>query len=192
MKKLIVSSILVLAAVAAFANTPDKGLAVYRVNGSETFKVVYKSEAKGTVKLTVFNANAERVFSETIANTKGFIRPLNFAGLSKGDYTIEVTDAGGKLVEKVSYTTHQPVSGDVAAIHISKLKGEKARFMVAINDEEVKEVAVTIYDANNTVLHQEVRPVTGKFAQVYTVKNATGNVTITVAPKGGRPVIGIF
>src|SRR6188768_3753575 len=106
-KSLFIAALVVVSAsVAAFGKeepTSNKGMAVVPVKGSEVFKVIYKGEAAGRVKLNVYNTESKLVFSETISGTDGFIRPLNFSGLTAGEYTIELVDALGKKSEKVSY-----------------------------------------------------------------------------------------
>src|SRR6478609_6234017 len=93
------------AAVSAIGKEePSKaGLAVVPVKGKEVFKVIYKGENAGKVKLNIYNSTGEVVFTETLASVEGFIRPLNFSGLQSGDYTVELIDASGKRVEKISY-----------------------------------------------------------------------------------------
>ena len=88
----------------------NAGLAVVPVKGSEVFRVIYKGESSSKVKLNVYNSSSQVVFSETVNSNGGFIRPLNFKGLTFGEYTIELTDASGKKSEKVNYQPVKPES----------------------------------------------------------------------------------
>ncbi len=79
----------------------NTGLAVVPVKGSEVFKVIYKGETTGRVKLNIYNASSRIIFSESINVGDGFICPLNFAGLEPGEYTLELVDVtGAKKVKK--------------------------------------------------------------------------------------------
>jgi hypothetical protein len=104
-KSLFFAALAVFSSAVAFAgkDEPRKtGLAVVSVK-SEIFKVIFKSEVTGKIKLNVLNENGMIVFSDTVFGVDGFIRPLNFSGMRSGNYTIELIDASGKKVEKVSY-----------------------------------------------------------------------------------------
>ncbi|HEY3403866.1 MAG TPA: hypothetical protein VGK59_10795 [Ohtaekwangia sp.] len=184
-KSLFIAALVVVSAsVAAFGKeepTSNKGMAVVPVKGSEVFKVIYKGEAYGRVKLNVYNTESQLVFSETISGTDGFIRPLNFAGLTAGEYTIETIDASGKKSEKVTYNKAAKKN-----VHISKLAGEEGKFLVAVAGAGSDVVNVNIYDAANNLVHSESRTVNGDFAQLYTVKNVTGALTFEVSGASGE------
>lgn len=191
MKNLAAVVLVVASVMSAIAGeSPNKGFVVYRVTGSEVYKVVYKGESHGLVKLNVYNDKNALVYSESFVATTGFIRPLNFVGLQVGEYTFELVDAQGKLMEKVTYAN--TAAPKQAAIHISKLQSEKSKYMVAINDASVNQVEVSIYDANDNLVHKEVKKLEGKFAQVYTVKNAPGRIRIEVTAKNAAPVVAVF
>ena len=105
-KSLFIAAILVLnVCVTAFGieKPVTKGMAVIAVRGSEVFKVIYKGQSAGKVKLNVYDKESTLVFSESFASIDGFIRPLNFSALNSGDYFIELVDANGKKTEKISH-----------------------------------------------------------------------------------------
>jgi len=183
-KSLFIAALVVVSAsVAAFGKeepTSNKGLAVVPGKGAEVFKVIYKGETAGRVKLNVYNTQSKLVFSEVINGTDGFIRPLNFTGLEHGEYTIELIDASGKKTEKVSY--NKPVKKNV---HISKIANEEGKFLVAVSGKGSEVVNVNIYDASNNLVHSESKIVNGDFAQLYTVKNITGTLTFEVSGASG-------
>jgi len=72
------------------------GMAVIPVKGSEVFKVVYRGEAPKKLRLNIYDADAKRLYTETVSGRDGFIRPVNFSGLQYGEYTIEVVDGDSK------------------------------------------------------------------------------------------------
>jgi len=161
----------------------NTGLAVVPVKGSEIFKVIYKGETTGRVKLNIYNASSRIIFSESINVGDGFICPLNFAGLEPGEYTLELVDVtGAKKVEKVKYLTSTASSKNV---HISKLVKEEGKFLVAVTNAGTEKINVRIYDGANNLVHSESREVKGDFAQLYTIKNVTGGLTFEVSDEAG-------
>lgn len=183
----IAALVIVSATVAALGKEEptNKGLAVIPVKGSEVFKVIYKSENTGKVKLNIYNTNSEIVFTETFLGTDGFICPLNFKGLETGEYTIELVDATGKRTEKVNF--QKPVVGATSKnVHISKLANETGKFLVAVSASGSEQINVKIYDAANNLVHNGDTKVEGNFAQLYTVKNVSGSLTFEVTDKAGN------
>jgi hypothetical protein len=105
-KMTLMTALIVTSSLVSFAgkDEPRKtGVAVIPVKSSPIFKVIYKGESTGTVKLSIYNAKGALVFKETINGIDGFLCPLNFSGLDSGDYVIELVDSTGKKAEKVTY-----------------------------------------------------------------------------------------
>jgi len=178
----IAALIMVGASVAAFGKEePAKGLAVVPVKGTEVFKVIYKAENAGKVKINVYSATSQVVFTETYNVAEGFILPLNFSGLQSGDYTVEIVDATGKKTETVSFNPYKTAKN----VHISKVGTEAGKYIVAIANAANEEITVKIYDVNNNLVHVESKTIAGDFAQVYTVKNIVGPITFSVTDKSG-------
>jgi hypothetical protein len=175
------------AAVSAIGKEePSKaGLAVVPVKGKEVFKVIYKGENAGRVKLNIYNSIGEVVFSETLNSVDGFIRPLNFSGLQSGEYTVELSDATGKRVEKISYLPK--VSSFDKNVRVIKM--EESKFIVSVANVGKEVVNVKIYDASNNLVHSESNAVSGNFAQVYSIKNVTAGFTFEVADNAGNTKI---
>ncbi|SKC50098.1 hypothetical protein [Ohtaekwangia koreensis] len=181
----IAALVVVSATVAALGKEEpnNKGLAVVPVKGAEVFKVIYKAENAGKIKLNIYNTKSEIVFTETFTGTDGFICPLNFTGLQAGEYTIELIDATGKRTEKVNY---KPVSATPKNVHISRLANENGKFLVSVSSTGNEQINVKIYDAANNLVHSENKSIEGNFAQLYTVKNVTGSLTFEVTDKAGN------
>lgn len=181
----IAALVVVSATVAALGKEEpnNKGLAVVPVKGAEVFKVIYKAENAGKIKLNIYNTKSEIVFAETFTGTDGFICPLNFTGLQAGEYTIELIDATGKRTEKVNY---KPVSATPKNVHISRLANENGKFLVSVSSTGNEQINVKIYDAANNLVHSENKSIEGNFAQLYTVKNVTGSLTFEVTDKAGN------
>jgi hypothetical protein len=182
-KSLIIAALVTMSAIvtAVGKDEPRAGLVVVPVKGSEVFKVIYRGENTGRVKLNVYNAESQIIFSEVLTGVDGFIRPLNFSGLQSGEYTVELIDATGKRVEKVSY---QPYKSN-KYVHVSKLVKEEGKYLISVANAGNEKINVKIYDAANNLIHNETREVSGEFAQLYAVKNANA-VTFEISDSNGN------
>jgi hypothetical protein len=149
------------------------GLAVVPVKGSEVFKVIYKGETSSKVRINVYNSSSQIVFSEVLSGTDGFIRPLNFAGLKAGEYTIELVEGANKKSEKIIYSPAGSVTSN-KFIRVTKLNESEGRFLVAVGNAGTEAITVRILDRNSNLLYTETREVSGDFAQVYRVKDSEG------------------
>ena len=181
-KSLYVAALITLAAAftAVGKDEPALGLAVVPVKGSEVFRVIYKSENPSKVKLSVYNAASEVVFTENMGSVGGFIRPLNFSGLAFGEYTIELTDASGKKSEKVSYG---PAAKSATHVHVAKLT-QPDKFLLSVTNSAREIITVKIFDDANNLVHTSSKEVTGEYAQLFSVKDMQG-VTFEVSNSAG-------
>lgn len=182
-RSLYLVAFLLMSAVATFGNDEPKtsGIAVLPMKGTEVFKVIYANENANKVKVTLYNASSQIVFSESINSTTGFILPLNFSKLAFGEYKLELTDVTGTRTESIKY---QPARLN-DNIRVARLTNEQGKFLVAIANPKNEKVTVKIFDNYNNLLHTEVRTVSGDFAQVYNVKNLTGACTFQVSDNEG-------
>ena len=185
-KSLFFAALVLVSAVASAAgkDEPRKtGMVVVPVKGSEIFKVIYKGESAGKVKLNIYNASAKLILAETFNGVDGFICPLNFTGLEAGEYTIELIDATGKKSEKVTFNTRK----DSKHVHVSKVNNQESRYLLSVvTTSPSEQISVKIYDANNNLVHSETKEVKGNFAQVYKLKDQSGSYTFEVSDKTGK------
>lgn len=182
-KSLYVAALMVLAAAFTAVGKDEPGslgLAVVPVKGSEVFKVIYKSENPSKVKLSVYNAASEVVFTETMSNVGGFIRPLNFSGLAFGEYTIELTDAAGKKTEKVYYQRAK----SAANVHVSKLANNEGKYLLSVANGGKETITVKIFDETNNLVHVSTKEVSGDYAQLFSVKDMS-RVTFEISNNAG-------
>ena len=171
----------VTATVSAFGNDKPE-MTVVAIKGSEIFKVIYKGETQGKVKVNIFDANGRVIHTAAITGRDGFIYPLNFKDLESGDYTIELIDDAGKYQKVVTF---QP-EYQQKAIHVSRIQSEENKFLLAVANAGTEAIRVTIYDARHNVLFDETRSVTGDFAQVYKVKNPDKRLSFEVSDASGH------
>jgi hypothetical protein len=182
-KSIVLAAFLLMTAVATFGSDEPKkaGVAVVPMKGAELVKVIYKSETAGKVVVKVYDANNAVVYSEVFTDTKGFILPLNLSQIGYGEYTFEIIDATGKRSEKLAYEPTKFLDN----IRIAKIDAGEGKFLVAVTSPNNEKVTVRIFDNYNNLLHNEVKSVTGDFAQVYTVKNLNGACTFEVSDNAG-------
>jgi hypothetical protein len=160
---------------------PVKGSSVAITNniGSTLYKVYYKSERLGNVKVSILDEKGYTLFDETMNKVDGFLRPYNFVGLPEGQYTVKVEDENGKVVEKVNYK-----SGRVEKlIHVQKLAGEE-KYMLSISSPIPEDVFIYIFDEKDNLIHNEIQSIKGEFAQIYNLKGIK-SFTIEVSDKLG-------
>lgn len=170
-KSLYFAALFVIGASVAAVGKEEPGstkMAVVAVKGSEVVKVIYKTETAGKVKLSVYDAASKVVFTETRNSNEGFILPLNFSGLQSGQYTVELVDATGTKSEKIDY---QPTAF-VKNVHVAQVSAE-GRFVLSVMNGN-STVGVKIFDANNNLIHDSSKEVSGDYAQLYSIKNFSG------------------
>lgn len=184
-KSMILSALVMMSvAFSATANDPSNaGFAVVPVSGSAVYKVVYKSENAGKVKLSLYNASSQLIFSESLNSKIGFIRPLNFEGLASGEYTVELEDASGKQTEKVTFA---PAKSAVKYVHISKMVSEEGKFLVSIvgNNSATNNVSIRIFNGSELIF-SESKEFSNSLAQVYNVKAFSGALSFQVTDSTG-------
>lgn len=160
---------------------PVKGSSVAVTNniGSTLYKVYYKSERLGNVKVSIIDEKGNTLFDERMNKVDGFLRPYNFQGLPEGQYTVKVEDDNGKTVEKVNYK-----AGRVEKlIHVRKL-AEDNKYMLSICSPVPEDVYIYIFDEKDNLIHNEIQSVRGEFAQVYNLKGIK-SFSIEVSDKLG-------
>lgn len=153
------------------------GMAVVATKGSEVVKVIYRGEGK--VKITILNGSTEIVYSETRNSVEGFILPMNFSGVEPGEYTIELTDASGTKSEKFNY---QPTIA--SNIHVNKLNDE-GRFLLSVAKNAGENITVKIYDADNNLVYNTTKKVSGDLAELYSINKYRGACTFEVSDNAG-------
>jgi hypothetical protein len=171
-------------ALAAGKDEPRKtGMAIVPVKGSEVFKVIYKGESTGKVKLNIYNAEDKVIMAEVFNGVDGFICPLNFTGLQHGEYTIELIDAAGKKVEKIVYGTKKANR----FVHVSRISNQEGKYLLSVvNTDGNEPINVKIFDAKNNLIHSETKQVKGDFALVYKLNSVSTAYTFEVSDNSGN------
>ncbi|MFY8035523.1 MAG: hypothetical protein ACOVMQ_00075 [Cyclobacteriaceae bacterium] len=192
-KSIVSAVVLMLVSVFTYANNPtDSKLEVVSQQSKNILKVIYQGASEGKAVLKVYNQAGEVVFSDNIFSEKGFIRPLNFAGMESGLYKIEVRTSQGVTEKTVSYelptTGEVTISGNegsVNAVHVSKLK-EENKYLVSIANKGVSDVTVKVYDGNKELVYKKKVSINGNYGAVYTIKNVLGTPSFQIVDANGN------
>jgi len=178
-KSMLVAAIAMVASV-AFATEPNPKVVVIGQKQSGTYKVIYEGAKQGKVKMNIRNSAGETLFTETIASSNGFIRPVNFTGLEFGEYTIEIADAAGKQIQKVQYQSAAVAKN----VHVAKVNGE-GKYLLAVANKNAEQINVKIFDGENNLVHDQNVTVNGNLGLVYNLKQISGAPTFEVTDNTG-------
>ncbi|HLZ16098.1 MAG TPA: hypothetical protein VKQ08_03625 [Cyclobacteriaceae bacterium] len=155
-------------------------------NGA-VIKVIYQGPVESVVKVTILNADNQKVFEEKINSNGKFVRPYNLSELPEGDYKFCVDDKNGKHMETIC-STDRGVDQVTDAkdtqwlVHVAKLNGTENKYMVSIPYQGDAEVAVSIYDKNQQLIFSEQQRIVSPFAKVYSLKNLDEASILVVNP----------
>jgi len=185
MKKILsILLVLVIISSSAFARratdkpVPASGLAVTK-NGS-TFKVFYRGVNANDIKVSILDADNNVVFAETIRKVDAFVRPYNFEKLAKGEYTIEVSEAGSRQTQKILYE-----ESNERLVGLVRLAGDASTFLLTVPNKGDETLRITIRGEEDELLYSGVEKIHGDFAQLYKLKDATGEFSFEVSDSKG-------
>lgn len=183
-KTLSILAAITIFSTALFANNIDKpnaatGMAIMK-NGS-TVKLFYKGTKQTDVKVFIYNAANTLVYSETIKNVDGFVRPYNFTNLEEGEYSIELLGENGRQVERVIYKL-----GKVEKLaNVMHVTGEPNKYILSVANKGQDVLTIRIYGDKGVLLYSQTENVNGDFAQVYNLDKYNGSLTFEVSDSKG-------
>ncbi len=185
MKKIFALSLSVLLCTVVFAGGTDfssgaSGIAVVK-RDANTFKLIYKAEKAGYVKVSIRDSRHRTVFYESIKTVEGFTRPYNFQSLQEGDYTLEIIDNAGLHIEKI----HNYADQGEKLFNVRKLEGED-KLILTVSGKGTETFHVKIYDGSDVLVYNEDKTVTGDFARIYNLKNLEGGIRFEVTGANGK------
>lgn len=183
-KTLSILAAITIFSTALFANNIDKpnaatGMAIMK-NGT-TVKLFYKGTKQTDVKVSIYNAANTLVYSETIKNVDGFVRPYNFTNLEEGEYSIELLGENGRQVERVIYKL-----GKVEKLaNVMHVTGEPNKYILSVANKGQDVLTIRIYGDKGVLLYSQTQNVNGDFAQVYNLDKYKGGLTFEVSDSKG-------
>jgi hypothetical protein len=179
-KSLILAALVMISSVALADEPGSPKLVVLSQKESGLFKVIYENPKSKQVRMTILNSNGDALFSESIKVNDGFILPVNFRGMSPGEYSIEVTDGTATKSQKVSYLN----STKTQNVHVAKLTKEANKYLLSVASEG--SINVRILDGANNIIHDENVSVNGPVGFVYNLKAVSGAPTFQVTDNAGN------
>ncbi len=195
-RAIVAASMLMLVSVFAYAINPTESqLEVVTQQSKSILKVIYQGVSSGKSVLTVYNQSGEIVFVDKIYSEKGFIRPLNFTGMEKGVYKIEVSTSQGVIVKSVEYGA-APESklvvaaneGSIKAVHIAKLTADN-KYLVSVSNQGASKITVRVYDGNKELVYNRKVTIRGDYGVVYNLKEVVGTPSFEVIDEAGKVTV---
>jgi hypothetical protein len=178
-KSILLGAMMLISAVALADEPGSPKLVVVGQKESGLFKVIYENPKTGKVKMTILNSDGQALYTESIKINDGFILPVNFTGLTPGEYSIEVSDGTAKQIQKVSYN----ISNKTQRIHVAKLTKETNKYLLSVAAEGA--INVRILDDANNIIHEQDLNVNGSLGLVYNLK-AVSSPTFEVTDSQGN------
>lgn len=179
-KSILLAAMMMISAAVLADEPASPKLAVLAQKEAGLFKVIYENAKTSKVKMTIFNNEGDALYTEQIKVNEGFILPVNFKGMTPGEYSIEVTDGIAKASQKVSYNN----SAKAQRIHVAKLSADANKYLLSVASQGA--INVRILDGANNIIHEENVNVDGTFGVVYNLKSVSGTPTFEVTDTAGN------
>lgn len=126
------------------------------------YKLSYSSGAVGTVKVNIYDANGELMYTDLIKSVKAFEKMYDFSQLGSGNYKIEVAGAQGKIEQTIQIAAvKESLIASVATLDT------KGKYELQVRNKVMKPVIVTIYDSSDNLIYEDRIDVDHNFSRVY-------------------------
>jgi len=129
---------------------------------SAVYKLNYSSEAVGTVKVSIYDAQGDLMYTDLIRSVKAFQKMYDFSGLESGNYKIEVAGAEGKIEQTIQVAAER--ESLIASVSTLDTKG---KYELQVRNKVMKPVIVTIYDSSDNLIYEDQIDVDHSFSRVY-------------------------
>ena len=148
-------------------------------------KVIYLHEARGRVRINVFNARGKMMIYREVMNEDGFSQDFNFRNMKEGEYTFEVIDNDGSIRKTIYYSDSERLTKKTyLKANILNINDGK-RFRLAVTGNDQSPVRVTVYDQKGQILHKDEIESAGGFRRIYDLeKSKSGEFTFIVEHRG--------
>ncbi len=168
---------LTLVAVGTLVLAAEKGegnsgrLAVVNDAESGNVKVIYKAEGRGKVRIALLDAEGNRLYDATLKSSGGFILPMNFKNLDEGQYTFELTDESGKLIESIAYGRSKRAE---MQLHVRKM--ESSSYAVMLSQANPGTINIRFLDEKGNLVYDFEEKTSGAFGKLFTFRKHPINV----------------
>jgi hypothetical protein len=147
------------------------------------YKLNYSSEVVGVVKVNIYDAKGDLMYTDIVKGVKAFQKSYDFNGLEAGNYSVEVTNAEGRVQQTVQIVADaQGLAASVSSLD------EKGKYQLQVLRKQMKPVVVNIYDANDNLIFEDLIDVTHNFSRVYDFTKAYDKAAAFVVYSDGAVV----
>lgn len=186
MKKFLTILVVLVTVTGHVMATDDKpvsprGMAVVKSEGG--FKLFYKGNKAQDVTVTIKDATGKTIFTEKIKKRESFIRPYNVNSIGEGEYTIELVNADGKLLDKINYKREEVKSRE-NLLNLINVKNTQ-KYLLTVPGRGENKLSIKVIDDNETLLYEEKQIVNGDFAKLFDFKKLNGNFRVEVTDQYG-------
>ncbi|MES2731042.1 MAG: hypothetical protein V4714_04810 [Bacteroidota bacterium] len=156
----------VMAAGAIDKKNPTKSssrVEVVATTKAAIYRVSYSSEKEGTVKVNIYDAQSNLLYTDYLRNAKKFDKSYDFTGLAEGEYKIEVISVEGKTLQTIYHgiAKEADLTASVASLD------QAGKYTLKVQRKQMAPVVVNIYDSNNQLIYQDEITVDQNFTRVY-------------------------
>ncbi len=184
MKSLLIVTVgMLLTTLAVASPAPGEPQAAY-VRFENMIKVYYKSPIPDNVTVAIYDGEHNKVFSETLRNVTGFLRPYNINFLPGRGYYVRIF-RGNREVKNVfdGVATVRNKVDNPRFAHVTKLSDGKGRYMLSVPDRGVDQLRLRIFNEDNRVVHQSALNICNDAALVLNLSDLKGEYTLEVSTK---------
>ena len=144
----------------------NAGIEVTATQREAVYKVTYSSEREGLVKVHLYDAQGNRLYTDFVGKAKSFVKHYDFNGLVGGEYRFEVVGVDGKQAHTVQHVPASPVAKAGLKMSVAALE-EAGKFALKVQHKQATPVLVSIYDDRNELIYEDWVQVNQNFSRVY-------------------------
>jgi hypothetical protein len=172
-------ALMFMATASLVAQNPSPSFEIFNQEGSTVYKLLYKAPGKQRVNLKISDKSGV-VYSETLSFNEQFIYPLDFKGMKRGEYTVEVSGKNNSLKESFEFGTKTPL----AYVHVAKQPNNK--YLLSIKSQTPADFTVRIFDRWNREVLEKSESVSDEYALVYNLSRLAGPFNFEVTNSSGN------
>src|SRR5688572_24033051 len=148
-KSFLAAALVLVSSVAFASEANETKLVVVRNQASDVFKVIFESQNYVFATVNIFDKAGNLVFQQDVKGKNGFILPMNFTGLTYGEYSIEVKQGSNSWKHAVNFEAAPRVekSSSIQSVYVSKLL-TSGKYLLSVSTGQEQFVRVNIFDIN--------------------------------------------
>ena len=165
--------------------TPTVPYVIFEQVGEQKVRLNLTNLKNERPELSIVDANANVLYSESIRKTIAFTKAYDFSTLQDGIYTIKLELEDRTVSQNAIIKNQKLTLGTVKTTPKPIFKIFENAFDVYVSGIAGADVAIKIIDSNNEVVHQKIDESVNGIYRQYIMKNLpSGNYTIKVVIDG--------